>query len=64
MANASIATPTAVTPDRKERELLTTIYDIENAFVDALKKPISPLATKKDRTPSRFEKAVGNSPTR
>jgi hypothetical protein len=58
IANTGIAAPTSVTLDRTERQLLATIYDIENKFVDALKNLIDLLAAKKI-DPSKFEKAAG-----
>src|SRR5262245_58625855 len=56
--HAGIAGPTSVTLDRTERQLLATIYSIENAFIDAVKHLTELLAGKK-LDPSKFEKAVG-----
>jgi len=58
IANAGISAPTSVSLDRTERQILVTIYNIENKFVDALENLIDLLAAKKIN-PSKFEKAVG-----
>jgi hypothetical protein len=58
IANAGISAPTSVTLDRTERQILTTIYNIENQFVDALKNLIELVAAKKI-DPAKFEKAAG-----
>ena len=58
IANAGISAPTSVTLDRTERQILVTIYNIEDAFVDALKDLIDLLSAKKI-DPAKFEKAVG-----
>jgi len=58
IVNTRIAAPTSVTLDRTERQILVTIYNIENAFIDALKNLTDLLASKKV-DPVKFEKAVG-----
>jgi len=58
IANAGISAPTSVTLDRTERQILTTIYNIENQFVDALKNLIELVAAKKIDA-AKFEKAAG-----
>jgi hypothetical protein len=58
ITNTGISAPASVTLDRTERQILVTIYNIENEFVDALKNLIDLLARKKI-DPVKFEKAVG-----
>lgn len=57
ITNPGIAAPTSVTLDRTERQILVTIYNIENKFVDAMKALIDLLAAG-SINPSKFEKAA------
>lgn len=56
---AGIAAPASVTLSRDERRLLVLRYDVENAFVEALRNLLDLLAKKKVN-PSAFEKIVGS----
>lgn len=58
ISNSDIAAPTSVTLDQTERQILATIYAIEEKFVAALTNLIE-LIAKKPIDPSKLEKAAG-----
>ena len=64
IVNARIAAPTSVTLDRTERQILVTIYNIENKFIDALKNLTRPAGERRRSTRRSSRRPSASSATR